>query len=127
MFNKSASVTVMEVLKLEDLPSLRAKRASGTCGDFIEPNENSFGWVTPDSYVLCHYNSIVPEQLSIEHLDKPFLGVVEERAKSMGVSYLWITIFTGSKLMRWYKRNGFVKISSYCLNFKINTMIKRLN
>jgi hypothetical protein len=116
----------MEPLQLNDIADLRAKyNKSGVCIDSTDKN-SLFGWVTQDSYVLCHHSSLKPEELAIEHLDKPFLGIIEERAKSMGVKWILIYVFTGCKLMKYFKRNGFVKDNIFCLNLKVYTMIKRL-
>ncbi len=110
----------------------------------LEYDSFSFGWVSINiesncSIVLCIYDTISPERLTIDlvcslnHTCKKLIDLVEEKANLMPqVTQLVVYTTVNDKLKNWYESIGFVKTKTNFIQQKgqsfpkVIEMIKRI-
>lgn len=90
-----------------------------------------------NGFVLCLYNPILSEELSIElicatkqsKIGKTMIELVEEKAREMNIKRLSLNCIANEKLKAWYESIGFVFVKTIHLRKdipKVYYMIKNL-
>lgn len=88
-----------------------------------------------NGFVLCLYNPILPDELSIElicatkqsKIGKTMMEIVEEKAREMNIRKLTLNCIANEKLRAWYESIGFVFVKTINLRNdipKVYYMIK---
>jgi hypothetical protein len=90
-----------------------------------------------NGFVLCLYNPILPDELSIElicatkqsKIGKTMMEIVEEKAREMNIRKLTLNCIANEKLRAWYESFGFVFVKTINLRNdipKVYYMIKMI-